>query len=150
LAIFAPWREEFGFELRVARYAAFGAEGEGERQVVGQMDITLTSKSVYRLTWADGHLDINLVPMNRDATCGTAVGYAAVRPDGVLSNSIADLVGIVGLGLNNCPSVPRICWDNREHQFWDGFEGAFEPRNVVVNSPSVDRIGSQGIKARFC
>jgi hypothetical protein len=78
--------------------------------------------------------------MNRHAARGNGVGvgYASVRPEGILSNSIADLVGIVGLNLNGCPETPRICWDNREHHFWDGFQGAFEPRNVVVNAPTAE------------
>jgi len=33
--------------------------------------------------------------------------------------------------------VPRICWDNREHHFWDGFSGGFLPRNTIVNDVNV-------------
>ena len=104
------------------------------------MDIEKTTESIYRVTWSKGELRFNLVPMNSHAAGGNAVrvGYASMRPEGILSNSIADLVGIVGLQLNGCPDPPRICWDNREHHFWDGFEGAFEPRNVVVNSPKAE------------
>jgi len=43
-----------------------------------------------------------------------------------------DNVGIVAFRLQDCPAVPRICWDNREHHFWQGFNGGFRPRNAVV------------------
>ena len=103
------------------------------------MEAVETSRGTHQIRWTDGSVELNLIPMNRRVSEGNEmrVGYAAVLAEGVLSNSIADLVGITGLELAGCPPVPRICWDNREHHFWHGFEGSFEPRNVVVNFPTV-------------
>ncbi len=106
------------------------------------MNIERTLHSTHMVTGPAGQLCLNLVPMNTAAADnnGLGVGYASARPEGILANTIFDLVGIVGLDLNGCPRVPRICWDNREHQFWDGFEGAYEPRNVVVNAPTTELV----------
>jgi len=63
------------------------------------------------------------------------LSYSGINDKGKLF--LDDFVGIIGLQLDGCPPVPRIHWDSREHQFWEGFDGAFEPRNVVVNKPQV-------------
>jgi len=111
------------------------------------VEIELTSKSTYKVLWSGGPLCLNLVPLNCAAG---SVGYATVEPASVLSNSLGDQVGIVELSLKNCPTVPRILWDNREHHFWEGFEGGFEPRNVVVNAPTVELTNSKtAVKASF-
>jgi hypothetical protein len=49
--------------------------------------------------------------------------------------------------LEGAPAVPRILWDNREHHFWDGFDGAFEPRNAVVNEPKIEQSGDGLVRA---
>ena len=115
------------------------------------MNIELTSQSIYKVSWSGGDFCLNLVPLNQGATCsGMGVGYASVQPAGKLANTISDLVGIVGLGLQGCPRVPRIHWDSREHHYWDAFEGTFEPRNVVVNAPTVEFVGNdQTVRASY-
>lgn len=103
------------------------------------MDLRETDRGTYRVECSGGALELNLTPMNtRVADRGRmTVGYARMHPDGVLDNSLADLVGITSLQLNGCPPIPRILWDNREHQWWTGFDGSFEPRNAVVNAPTI-------------
>jgi len=102
------------------------------------MDLSETDRGTYRIGFSGGALELNLTPMNtRVADSGQMrVGYARMHPDGVLDNSLADVVGITALQLNGCPPVPRILWDNREHQWWTGFDGSFEPRTTVVNAPT--------------
>ncbi len=107
------------------------------------MKIELTSKSIYQVTGSGGDFSLNLSPLNHGAGhCGMGVGFASVDADGKLANTISDLVGIVGLGITGYPRVPRIHWDSREHHYWDAFEGVFEPRNVVVNAPTVEFVGN--------
>jgi hypothetical protein len=106
-----------------------------------QVDLIKTPKNSYRVRVKGASIDLNLVPMNSQIMddAGEKVAYTHVRPDAVLlASPISCLVGIVGLTLDNQPRVQRIVWDNREHQFWDGFEGTYEPRNVVANTPLVD------------
>lgn len=95
------------------------------------------SKELYRIDFANGSIRLNLSPMNQGAADNNelTVRFTEVTRAGFLF--AGDLVGIVGLQLDNCPAVPRICWDNREHQFWDGFQGSFETRNVVICSPTI-------------
>ena len=95
-------------------------------------------------------MEVNLVPMNPDVTAltGIPIGYVKMRPEVSLMLPIADLVGIVDFQMNGLPRVPRILWDNREHHFWDGFEGSFEPRNSLVNEPKAETSGAA--LARVC
>lgn len=62
---------------------------------------------------------------------------------------VADLVGIVGLQLKDWPKTPRICWDNREHHFWEGFSGGFEPRNTIVNDSTLNELGDGSVEISF-
>jgi len=107
------------------------------------MNATEIATGLHEIRFSDASLKLNALPMNRDVPPmeKLAVDYTVVRPDGFLYAS--DLLGVVGLELRGCPAVPRICWDNREHQFWDGFQGSFETRNVVVNEPRL-AIGCDG------
>ena len=107
-------------------------------------DWDTTPRGTLQAVQGTGALELNLQPMNSGVQNGLQVGYATVRDDGVLGNSLFDQVGIVGLQLSGCPPVPCICWDNREHQYWDGNEGSYEPRNVIANAPraGVDDDGS--------
>jgi hypothetical protein len=105
------------------------------------VSVLKTPKDSYQIRVKGATIDFNLVPMNSQIAedCGEKVAYSSVRPDAVvLASPISCLVGIVGLALDGSPRVPRIVWDNREHQFWEGFEGTYEPRNVVVNAPRVE------------
>lgn len=100
-----------------------------------------TPKGTYKIHWEDSSIELNLIPMNPRVTAdaGVEVEYVHVRPDlSILASPISDLVGIVGLSFDGAPRIPRICWDNREHHFWEGFEGTYEPRNVVVNAPEIE------------
>ena len=106
-----------------------------------------TPKGTYKIHWQDSSIELNLIPMSLGATAaaGIEVDYVRVRPDlNIFSSPVSDLVGIVGLSFDGVPRIPRICWDNREHHFWEGFEGTYEPRNVVVNAPEIksDESGS--------
>ena len=103
------------------------------------MQLRETDQGTHLIEFTGGWLELNLTPMNTRVADGGKmnVGYARMHPDGVLDNSLADLVGITALQLNGCPPVPRILWDNREHQWWTGFDGSFEPRNTVVNAPTI-------------
>lgn len=103
------------------------------------MDVRETERGTYRIELNGGALELNLTPMNRRVmnSANMPVGYAGMHPDGVLDNTIADLVGVTALHLNGCSPIPRILWDNREHQWWNGFDGSFEPRNTAVNTPGV-------------
>ncbi len=103
-----------------------------------------TPRGTHLISWPGGNLELNLVPMSvvTQETSGVPVGYTHMRDDQSLYLPIADLVGITGLQLDGSPRVPRILWDNREHHFWDGFEGSFEPRNVVANEPKVEAAGN--------
>ena len=110
------------------------------------MNISETPRGTYRIDWRGGYLELNLTPMNPHV----GARYAHVLPEDVLSNSIHDFVGVTALGFDLAPVNPRIVWDNREHHWWDGFEGCFEPRNTVVNSPAVRRVQADGsVEASF-
>ncbi len=98
------------------------------------MKAELTERNTYRITWGQGELEINLIPANGHLP---TTSYASLGFNGQLI-FLHDNVGIVGLCLNGCPPVPRICWDNREHHFWQGFNGAFRPRNTAVNAIQVE------------
>jgi hypothetical protein len=52
-----------------------------------------------------------------------------IRPE---PGSVADGVGICYLRISGCEPIKRILWDNREHQFWRGYQGTFRPRRVPV------------------
>ena len=102
----------------------------------GAITIFETSRGTYELSVENTMIELNLIPANvRRFTYPP--GGGRVRPDVSLLWPIPDLVGIVALDLPGSPEVPKICWENREHQFWNGFEGSFEPRNVVVYNPVV-------------
>jgi hypothetical protein len=82
-------------------------------------------------------------------TAKQKVAYTKMRDDVSHYLPIADLVGVTAMRLEGAPPVPRILWDNREHHFWEGFEGSFEPRNVVVNAPRVEQVGDALIRASY-
>lgn len=116
--------------------ASYGGSPDSE-----QVEVQKTPKDSYQIRVKGASIELNLVPMNSQIVedAGEKVAYTKVRPDVVLlASPISCLVGIVGLTLDGVPRVPRVVWDNREHQFWDGFEGTYEPRNVVVNAPQVE------------
>src|ERR1700738_518025 len=117
----------------------------------GGMRLSPTSRGTYAIAWPGGDLELNLVPMSTAVleTSGVPVAYTKMRDDQGLYLPIADLVGITALQLEGSPKVPRILWDNREHHFWDGFEGSFEPRNVVANEPKVEAAGPDMIRASY-
>ena len=101
------------------------------------MKIKETSRNTTNIIWNEGQLEVNLVPVNKfliDNTPKTT--YACPRWENKLIG-VHDNVGIVNLQLDGCSKVPRICWDNREHHFWKGFSGGFEPRNTIINDPQV-------------
>lgn len=93
------------------------------------MKIEPTERNTYTLTWPKGELEVNLIPAN---TMLPTTRYARPCHDRQLIH-LVDNVGIIALRLKDCPPVPRVCWDNREHHFWQGFNGGFRPRNTVVN-----------------
>jgi hypothetical protein len=129
-----------GFPLTAKSLAELGQSLSGPSPNRETVELSKTTKDSYQIRVRGASIDLNLVPMNSQivSDCGEKVAYSHVRPDVVvLASPISCLVGIVGLTLDGAPRVPRIVWDNREHQFWDGFEGAYETRNVVVNEPSV-------------
>lgn len=97
------------------------------------MKIHKTERGTYRLSWPQGELEINLIPSNDllPMSCGPRSQW------GGRMIYLHDNVGIVGLKFHGCPAVPRICWDNREHHFWQGFNGGFRPRNTVVGDISI-------------
>jgi hypothetical protein len=104
---------------------------------------TKTPRGTYEVAWPGGNLELNFTPMSREteSTSGVPVRYTVMRDDASLYLPIADVVGITALRLDGAPAVPRVLWDNREHHFWDGHEGSFEPRNVVVNDPRIEQSG---------
>ncbi|MFC1712856.1 hypothetical protein ACFL6S_04255 [Candidatus Poribacteria bacterium] len=93
------------------------------------MEIEQTKRNTYKLMWRHGELEVNAIPANGALPSSQ---YARAGSNGQLIY-LHDNVGIVALRINGCPHVPRICWDNREHHFWQGFNGGFRPRNTVVN-----------------
>jgi len=115
------------------------------------MRLSPTARGTHAIAWPGGVLELNLVPMSAAVleTSGVAVGYTRMREDDSLYLPVADLVGITALQLDGSPKVPRILWDNREHHFWEGFEGSFEPRNVVANEPKVESTGGAMIRASY-
>lgn len=112
---------------------------------------TAKASGAYAVSWSGGSLELNFTPMSRAAaeTSGVPVRYAVMRDDASLHLPIADLVGITALRLDRAPPVPRVLWDNREHHFWEGHEGSFEPRNVVTNDPRVEQAGSAMVRASY-
>lgn len=99
------------------------------------MKLEKTERSTYKVNWKQGGLEVNLIPANSllptSGYCHSAFGGKLI--------STHDNVGITSLKLNDCPPVPRICWDNREHHFWDNFNGGFLPRNTIVNDIRVNQ-----------
>jgi hypothetical protein len=101
------------------------------------MKIEETPENTIVIKWRGGQLEINLVPVNKLLNDNNyKPAYACPGRDKQLI-IVRDKVGIVNLQLDACPEVPRICWDNREHHFWKGFSGGFEPRNTIINDPQV-------------
>ena len=98
------------------------------------MVVRETDRGTFCIEFGGGSLELNLIPMNtRVADHGKMrVGCARMHPDGVLDNSLADLVGITALQLNGCPPVPRILWDNREHQWMH------QARDYQIRPPAGD------------
>ena len=115
------------------------------------MRLSLTPRGTHQITWPGASIELNLVPMSLavQETSGQKIGYTKMRGDASLYLPIADLVGLTAMRLDDTPPVPRILWDNREHHFWDGFEGSFEPRNVVVNEPKVEQVRDSVIRASY-
>lgn len=93
------------------------------------MKLEKTETNTYKFSFKHGELEVNLIPANgllpESNYCRPAFGGELIIAH--------DNVGITALKLNDCPPVPRICWDNREHHFWEGYSGGFEPRNTIVN-----------------
>ena len=111
-------------------FVASRAECNEERQ----MEIGETTNSTYKISWDKGELEVNLIPANRHLLINHSPATVCCKPrfDGGLIYA-HDNVGITSLKLTGFPQEPRICWDNREHHFWKGFNGAFRPRNAIVN-----------------
>jgi hypothetical protein len=93
------------------------------------MKISPTERNTYQLTFPRGELEVNLIPANGRLPTSQP---CSLEWNGNLI-CVHDNVGITALQLKGCPPVPRICWDNREHHFWEGYSGGFEPRNTIVN-----------------
>jgi len=97
------------------------------------MKIIETERNTFEITWEQGKVEINLIPANRflptSSSCRPAFNGELI--------TVHDNVGIISLQLNNCSPVPRVCWDNREHHFWRGFNGGFRPRNTIVNDITI-------------
>jgi len=104
------------------------------------MKIERTERNTYKIVWNRGELEVNLIPANGGLST-TAYAQSAFGGQMII---LHDNVGITALRLKGCPPVPRICWDNREHHHWKGFNGGFHPRNTVVNdikiNPSADEL----------
>lgn len=115
------------------------------------MRLTSTPRGTYEMAWPGGRIELNFVPMSPavQETSGQKVAFTKMRADASLYLPIADLVGVTAMHLQDAPPVPRILWDNREHHFWDGFDGAFEPRNVVVNEPRIEQQGDALVRASY-
>ena len=109
------------------------------------MELRETDRGTFRIEFSRGSLELNLTPMNaRVAEAGQMhVGCARMHPDGVLDNSLADLVGITALQLNGCPPVPRILWDNREHQWMH------QARDYQIRPPAGDLSDGASFTARI-
>jgi hypothetical protein len=76
--------------------------------------------------------------------------YKVSYSRGKIIDGMADAVGIIGLRLENASPIPRICWDSREHQLWNGFPsgfGGFHLRNAVVQAPKADQSTDGSVKA---
>lgn len=103
------------------------------------MKVEITARNTYLVTFKHGALEVNLIPAN-----GLLPTSGPCRPqwDGRLIYA-HDNVGITALTLHNCPPVPRICWDNREHHFWEGYTGGFQPRNTIVNDIEVKQTADE-------
>ncbi|MEN8230908.1 MAG: hypothetical protein ABFS38_22320, partial [Bacteroidota bacterium] len=101
-------------------------ETPGERST---LKISETDRNTFEINWGKGKLEINLIPVNRYLPTSSPV--TPCFDEQLLCAH--DNVGIVSLQLDSCPPVPRILWDNREHHFWQGFNGGFRPRNTTVN-----------------
>ena len=98
-----------------------------------------TERDTIRISWDNGELEVNLVPVNPLLSSSSNIFKCASSNVSFEKQllGVNDCVGIVALKLKNCPAVPRICWDNREHHFWRGFCGGFEPRNTIVNNVEI-------------
>lgn len=103
------------------------------------MKLEKTERNTLKIGWHKGELEVNLVPVNPILSSSSNI-YKSRSSNVSFERqllSINDCVGIVALKLKDCPAVPRICWDNREHHFWRGFCGGFEPRNTIVNNVEI-------------
>jgi hypothetical protein len=131
-------------KLTAALAASGAASGEST-------SLSTTSRRTHKIQWTGGGIELNLEPMNPQvaAVAGMPIGYVQMRPEVSLLLPVADLVGIVSFQLQGMDRVPRILWDNREHQFWEGFEGSFEPRNTVVNEPKIEQVGESRVRASY-
>jgi len=107
------------------------------------MDLRETDRGTYRIGFSSSALELNLTPMNARvaATGKMTVGYARMHPD--VDNSLADLVGITALQLNGCPPVPRVLWDNREHQWMH------QARDYQIRPPAGDLPNGASFAARI-
>lgn len=113
------------------------------------MKVEETPKDTANIIWDGGSLEINLVPANKFLTDNVPkTVYSCARWENRLIY-VHDSVGIVNLQLDGCSPVPRICWDNREHHFWQGFSGGFEPRNTIVNDPGVFMEGDYAVASFY-
>ncbi|MFC2087711.1 hypothetical protein ACFLSA_06090, partial [Bacteroidota bacterium] len=101
----------------------------GSKTENAKIKLEQTERNTYKIIWQKGELEVNLVPVNSFLPL---TGYAQPTFGGKLI-FLHDNVGIISLRIKGCPPVPRICWDNREHHYWQGFNGGFRPRNTVVN-----------------
>lgn len=99
------------------------------------MKLEITERNTYKVTFKHGSLEVNLIPANGLLPMSQP---CKVKWDGKLIYT-HDNVGITALKLKDFPPVPRICWDNREHHFWNGYSGGFEPRNTIINDIKVNQ-----------
>ncbi|MFA6566971.1 MAG: hypothetical protein WCS96_02050 [Victivallales bacterium] len=111
------------------------------------MKIEETIRNTANIMWEGGQLEVNIVPVNKyltDSNYNPKTSYAKSSWQNRIIG-VHDNVGVVNLHLDGCPKVPRICWDNREHHFWKGFSGGFEPRNTIINDPQIFMDGTHAV-----
>jgi len=112
------------------------------------MQVKRSERNTYLIDWSEGRIELNLMPMNTQlGTADFRAYYGDIHREHHVITPMGDHVGIAGLTLKDSPTVPRILWDSREHQFWKGFVGPFEPRNAVVQWPSAEAV-DDGAKVR--